>query len=256
VQEVPGRIWEGKEGVLGAVGVLSAACSAALPPEARRRTVAALLDAAGKKRAAYRKEALVQLEAALDAFGSAAGSGSQPAAPAPVAGAAAGGEEAEDYYGMTAPLLLELAGSYLEAARGGGAMEVDEQRGQAPAGGQEEGEPHPGRSVPVAHVAACLGAAFATAAPEAARQHADAAAAALASLLDTAGKAADQLAAAAAGCRLAKHAALVAGRAAAQPAPPVLSPQQEGVSRLLQTGLRLAEEGKVSQLREECYELR
>jgi hypothetical protein len=36
----------------------------------------------------------------------------------------------------------------------------------------------------------------------------------------------------------------------------VLSPQQEGVSRLLQTGLRLAEEGKVSQLREECYELR
>ncbi|EFN52702.1 hypothetical protein CHLNCDRAFT_138705 [Chlorella variabilis] len=263
LKELPGRIWEGKEVVLGATGALSAACAASLAPPQRRRVVAALLEAAGKKRAAYRKEALVQLEVVLLAFGgggadgaasgsSVAGGGSGVVAGGSgAAGEAEGAAEAGEFYPMVAPLMLELAGSYVEAAQGGGAMETDQQHQ-----GQQQGEAHPGKAVPVAQVAACLGAAFATAGPATAQAHADAAVASLAALLCAAGKAADQMAAVAAGCRVAEHAARISAAApgAARQAT-VLVPQQEGVAALLQAALRLAEEGKVAQLREQCYKL-
>lgn len=259
LQETPGRIWDGKEAVLAALGSLAAACPASLNPEQRRRLVAALLDAASKKKSAYRKEALVQLEAALLAFGGGSDS------------SGSGGEEG-DFWAAASPLLLEQAGSFVEAAQGGAAMEVDQAQGGS--GGTARGgdnEPHPGKAVPAAQVAACLGAAFATAAPATARQHADGAAAALAALLGAAGKAADQLAAVAAGRRLAEHAARVAagpgarahaaqqqqdGQGLAPEAGLAPTPGQPGFAALLQAALRLAEEGKVSQLREACLHLR
>ena len=251
LQEVPGRIWDGKECVLGAVGTLSAACTPALMPPQRHAVLAALLDAAGKKKAAYRKEAMVQLEKALLAFAGPGGSGGGGAEPN---GAAA--EEAAvsgDYYSLVAPLMIELVGSYVEAAQGG-AMDTDAPQ-QAAAALPGEVEPHPGKAVPAAQVAACLGAAFATAAPGTARAHADAACVSLAALLGAAGRPADRLAAVAAGCRLAEHAAAVQRQA--QPGgAPVLSSLQDGVAALLQVGLRLAEEGKAAQLREESYRLR
>ena len=63
--ELPGRLWDGKETVLTAVGACSEACGAALrtaDPGLPGRVVTALLEAVGKKKAAYRKEALVQLK--------------------------------------------------------------------------------------------------------------------------------------------------------------------------------------------------
>jgi proteasome component ECM29 len=264
VQELPGRIWEGKEALLGAAGALGSTCAASLAPEQRRRLVAALLDAAGKQRVAFRKEALTQLVVVLRAFGSkqqpesghavaAAGDGAVAAAAvsASAAGEGAEAEAAAGYYEVVAPLMLELARSFVEAAHGGGAMDTD-----SSAGGKQKDdeEPHPGKAVPAGQVAACLAAAFATTAPDSARRHADAAAAALVAVLDAAGKPADQLAVATAGCLLASHAARVAGHAPQQAA--VLSPEQPGVSALLQTALRLGEEGKVSQLREQCFTLR
>lgn len=272
-QEVPGRIWEGKEAVLAAAGALASACAASLALPQRRRLVAALLDAAGKKKAAFRKEALVHLEKVLLAFAPSGGSeaaggssgGSAGSGGAPTAGAAASpaaeGEDNGDFYGAVAPLLLELAASFAEAAQGAAVMETDQpQQGAAgTAGTQQDGdaEPHPGKAVPAAQVAACLGAAFATAGPETVRQQADGAAASLASLLGATGKPADQLAAMTAGCRLAERAAAVAGQPgqAAVPAA-VLSPQQAGTEALLQGALRLAEDGKAAQLREESYRLR
>jgi len=275
-QEVPGRIWEGKEAVLAAAGALASACAASLTPPQRRRLVAALLDAAGKKKAAFRKEALVQLEKVLLTFapssgsegaGGGGGTGSASSGGAPAAGTAAAppaeGEDDGDFYGAVAPRLLELAASFAEAAQGAAGMETDQpQQGTAGTAGAQQGgdaEPHPGKAVPAAQVAACLGAAFATAGPHTVRQQADGAAASLASLLGATGKPADQLAAVTAGCRLAERAVAVAGQPGQAPSLPVaavLSPQQEGTAALLQGALRLAEDGKAAQLREESYKLR
>lgn len=78
-QELPGRLWEGKECLLLAVGALAAACllellggdqggSSSDGGGLAGRTVAALVEAAGKKKAAYRRAALEQMEAgAVDA---------------------------------------------------------------------------------------------------------------------------------------------------------------------------------------------
>ncbi|PRW21127.1 proteasome-associated ECM29-like protein isoform X1 [Chlorella sorokiniana] len=270
LKEVPGRIWEGKEAVLGAAGALASACGPSLAPPQRRRLVAALLDAASKKKAAFRKEGLSQLEKALLAFagsggaGEAAGSGSGSggAASGAVSGmaAAAAAEDSGDFYAEVSPLLLELAGSFVEAAQGSASMETDQpQQGAAGTAGtaqHADQEPHPGKAVPAAQVAACLGAAFATAGPDTVRQQADAAAASLASLLGAAGKPADQLASVTAGCRVAERAAAVAGLQGPQAATTaVLSPQQAGTAALLQGALRLTEEGKAAQLREESYKL-
>lgn len=263
LKEVPGRIWEGKEVVLAALGSLASGCTAALAPEQRRRLVAALLDAAGKKRAGYRKEGLSNLESALLAFAGSVG-GSSGTVSSSSSGAVSSGGGGGDFYAAVSPLLLELAGSFVEAAQGGAAMETDQpQQGQqvTTAAAQQAGgddEAHPGKAVPAAQVAACLGAAYATAAPSTARHHADAVCAALASLLGAAGKPGDQLAAVEAGCRVAQHASRAS---AAVPSPgdeavgPVLSPGQAGVAALLQGGLRLAEDGKVAQLREQCLRL-
>lgn len=63
--ELPGRLWDGKETVLAAVGATAETCGAALraaDPALPGRVVVALLEAAGKKKNAYRKEALIQLK--------------------------------------------------------------------------------------------------------------------------------------------------------------------------------------------------
>lgn len=274
-QEVPGRIWEGKEAVLAAAGALASACTASLSLPQRRRLVAALLDAAGKKRSAFRKEALVQLEKTLLAFagsgsegaGCSIGGGGTSSGSAPAGGtadAAAEQQDSGDFFVVVSPLLLELAASFVEAAQGSASMETDQpQQGAAGTAAAQQGseDPHPGKAMPAAQVAACLGAAFATAGPGAVRQQVDAAASSLASLLGAAGKPADQLAAVTAGCRIAERAAAVALQAgqagsAAAVVPAVLAPQQAGTAALLQGALRLAEEGKASQLREESYRLR
>ena len=262
--------------MLAAAGALASACTGSLAPPQRRRLVAALLDAAGKKKSAFRKEALVQLEKTLLAFagsgsegaGSGAGAGGTSSGSAPASGTAdaapAEEQDSGDFFVVVSPLLLELAASFVEAAQGSASMETDQpQQGAAGTAAAQQGseDPHPGKAVPAAQVAACMGAAFATAGPGTVRQQADAAAASLASLLGATGKPADQLAAVTAGCRIAERAAAVASQAgqsgaAAAVVPPVLAPQQAGTAALLQGALRLAEEGKAAQLREESYRLR
>lgn len=73
LQELPGRLWDGKEAVLEAVGALAAACPELLlaapagsgggEGPLAGRVVAALVDAASKKKSAYKKAALEQLDA-------------------------------------------------------------------------------------------------------------------------------------------------------------------------------------------------
>lgn len=63
--ELPGRLWDGKEAVLAALGAVVAAAGdglTAADSEAGGRVVAAMLEAAAKKKSVYRKEALVQLK--------------------------------------------------------------------------------------------------------------------------------------------------------------------------------------------------
>jgi proteasome component ECM29 len=63
--ELPGRLWEGKETVLVALGAVVKACPVALKSSdagVPSKVVNVLLEAVGKKKAAYRKEALIQLK--------------------------------------------------------------------------------------------------------------------------------------------------------------------------------------------------
>ena len=63
--ELPGRLWEGKEGVLMAIGAAVEACGGALKSAdggLPSRVGAALLEAVDKKKSVYRKEALIQLK--------------------------------------------------------------------------------------------------------------------------------------------------------------------------------------------------
>ncbi len=63
--ELPGRLWEGKETVLVALGAVLKACPGALKSTDAGlpvKVVNVLLEASGKKKAAYRKEALIQLK--------------------------------------------------------------------------------------------------------------------------------------------------------------------------------------------------
>ena len=62
--QVPGRIWEGKESVLTAVAAVTKACGSALSAEDGGRVVAALVEAADRKKSEFRQ---VQFEpASLD----------------------------------------------------------------------------------------------------------------------------------------------------------------------------------------------
>ena len=246
LKEVPGRVWEGKEAVLEAVAVVgAAACSgssgkgphaAGLSPEQCGRAVSALLDAAGKKKAEYRKAALQQLEVLLTALGGGSGGGGSGSGGGG-SGSGGGGGNGVDHYASVAPLLLELIGAFVAAQGGPASMDTDQpaagegggQQQAATAGGGGEGAGEgaggagSGGAVPAAEVVACLGAAFGTAGPGAVGEHGAAAAGAVASLLAAAAKAADQAAAVAAGIRIAEHvgrlAAAAAPAAAAEEAP-------------------------------------
>jgi len=63
--ELPGRLWEGKEAMLMALGAVVKACHVALKNDdsgVPTKVVNVFLEAAGKKKAAYRKEAFIQLK--------------------------------------------------------------------------------------------------------------------------------------------------------------------------------------------------
>lgn len=65
LQELPGRLWAGKEAVLDALAAVSMAAPADVPAEA---VVPALITAAGRKNASFRKSALAALEVAIDSL--------------------------------------------------------------------------------------------------------------------------------------------------------------------------------------------
>ena len=53
--QVPGRIWDGKESVLAALAAVTKACSSAISPADGARVVAALTEAAGRKKSDFRQ---------------------------------------------------------------------------------------------------------------------------------------------------------------------------------------------------------
>ena len=260
LRETPGRIWEGKESVLEAIAAVGAATAAAagsatagdaLPAELRQRAVAALLDAASKKRQAYRRAALQQLEALLSAYSRADGSGGSADGSSDSAGST---PDRPSYYASTSPLLLELAAAFVTAQ--GGAVAMDTDQPSASAGGGDGGGGGSGKvaeaaavgadgegaagSVPAAEAVSCLAAAFATTAAAEAAAQGDAAAAAVASVLAAAARPADLQAAVAAGRRIADHTTGLPGAALVG----------AGGSALLEQALRVAGEAKAAQLRE------
>ena len=53
--QVPGRVWDGKESVLAALAAVTKACSSALNSADGARVVAALIEAAGRKKSDFRQ---------------------------------------------------------------------------------------------------------------------------------------------------------------------------------------------------------
>ena len=113
--ELPGRVWEGKRVVPGAVAdVLEACPECVVGADARDEAVRALVAEAARKKAAYREAALEALCRALAALAPAR---TPPDGPSPVAGAGAGASEPEadaadvDFFPTVMPLLRELLGS-------------------------------------------------------------------------------------------------------------------------------------------------
>ncbi len=68
LQELPGRLWEGKESLLYALGAVCTNCVAALGQQAGMvdSVLSALIDASKKKKTAYRTAAWAQLSAGED----------------------------------------------------------------------------------------------------------------------------------------------------------------------------------------------
>ena len=110
--ELPGRVWEGKEVVPGAVAdVLEACPECVVGAGARDEAVRALVAEAGRKKAAYREAALEALRRALAALAPAR---TLPAGTSPAGVAdAVSREQPEvepDFFPTVAPLLRELLG--------------------------------------------------------------------------------------------------------------------------------------------------
>lgn len=261
LQELPGRLWDGKEVVLEAVGALASSCPQQLhqpqqqqqpgaapsgaagtaggsSPVLAGRVVAALVEAAGKKKSGYRRAALEQLEAALSAF-----------------------KGRHDHYEAASPLLLEQCAKFVAAQREGPRkMEVDGGGGGGTKAAEQLGGDDKatgeGGSAPIAQVVACLAAAWSTAGLKTAQQHAATIIKALADVLEVATKAADQLATALAATRVAEHCGTLAIVAAGGGAgAPLLAADPASAVRLLSHAIKLAGEGKAAQLREQCLAL-
>ncbi|GAB4815511.1 hypothetical protein N2152v2_002557 [Parachlorella kessleri] len=261
LKELPGRLWDGKEVVLEAVGALASSCPQQLhqpqqqqqpgaapsgaagtaggsSPVLAGRVVAALVEAAGKKKSGYRRAALEQLEAALSAF-----------------------KGRHDHYEAASPLLLEQCAKFVAAQREGPRkMEVDGGGGGGTKAAEQLGGDDKatgeGGSAPIAQVVACLAAAWSTAGLKTAQQHAATIIKALADVLEVATKAADQLATALAATRVAEHCGTLAIVAAGGGAgAPLLAADPASAVRLLSHAIKLAGEGKAAQLREQCLAL-
>jgi hypothetical protein len=182
--EASGRLWDGKEAVLSALAALAKAQPAALAaaPGGAARVVDALLAAAGRKKAAFRKAALVCLEASLRAF-----------APA-------------DFYPSVAPPLLEacrahvaaqLKGAHPPAAGGGAAGGAPAADGAAPMETDEEAE----RPPPLLETLKALAAAYAGASAATAAAHGGELAPTLATVLEAGGTGWETVAAAVAAAK-------------------------------------------------------
>jgi proteasome component ECM29 len=112
--ELPGRVWEGKEAVPGAVADVLEACPAcAVGTDARLEVVNALVAEAGRKKADYRKAAIEALRRALAALA--------PARTNKKDGSGGAENVAEtdetftdDFFPTVAPLLRELLGANAE----------------------------------------------------------------------------------------------------------------------------------------------
>ena len=141
-----GRLWDGKEALLAALGALCCACSGALAADPGvPQLVAALLAAAGRRKTVYRAAALRALKQLLDALGDAAAKG------APVTGADAA-------YAEVAPPLLAAVEAHVTAppakpaGSGGNGSSTSERAGEG-----DDGLPPP---MPLAESLGCLAAAW------------------------------------------------------------------------------------------------
>lgn len=115
LKELPGRLWDGKEAVLVAVGALATACPSQIlgissgnpaadstdptapPGSLGSRVVAALVEAGGKVKSGYRLAALEQLERVLKAS------------------AKGGSGDGRDFFALASPLLLDLCSKFVPA---------------------------------------------------------------------------------------------------------------------------------------------
>lgn len=131
-----GRVWEGKEALVDALGALAAACPAALAADpGTAPLVAALLGAAGKRRPVYRAAALGALEQLLTALADVdakqAGVESAGSGGGPLAGAG-------EAYTLVAAPLLEAVGRHVSgptAAEAAAAAAATSARGAGVQGG-------------------------------------------------------------------------------------------------------------------------
>ncbi|KAG2487332.1 hypothetical protein HYH03_014048 [Edaphochlamys debaryana] len=136
-----GRLWEGKEALLAAAAAVAAADPAALAEApGHGAVVAALLAAAGRKKASYRTAALSALEPLLAALPS-------------------------DHYAPVAALLLPSVRGHCEASASTPAASTPPAEaaagGDAGGGGGAGAEEEPEKPLPLAECLACLAAGFA-----------------------------------------------------------------------------------------------
>lgn len=151
-----GRLWDGKESLLIALGALSKACITSLSEDpGTERLVSALLTAAGRRKGSYRAAALKALEQLLTALGDAQKkAGGQPAT------------GSDKVYAVVSPSLLDAISRHINApASAGEGQKKDGQEGGEGAGGAGDATPIP--PMPLAESLKCLAAAWRVATPEA-----------------------------------------------------------------------------------------
>jgi hypothetical protein len=151
-----GRLWDGKEALVAALGALAAACAPALAADPGvPRLVAALMSAAGRRKAGYRAAALAALRRLLEALGDAADKG------APIAGS-------EGVYAEVAPPLLAAVRAHATAPPPAAKpASSGESGGGGDEGGGDEGADRPPPPMPLAESLACLAAAWRLTPPDA-----------------------------------------------------------------------------------------
>ncbi|KAL4530388.1 hypothetical protein Ndes2437B_g03884 [Nannochloris sp. 'desiccata'] len=232
--ELPGRLWEGKEAVLVALGAVVKACHVALKSNDSgipTKVVSVLLEAAGKKKAAYRKEALIQLKEVLAIWGA-----------------------DENFIPIVSPPLLALSSQFVSAAFGGPSASTGGGDGAAKptatpttTRGMKESDGANGAEkssiIPIAEVMACLGALWSTGKDlKEGNTWVSEAAEIAAEVLGAAQKLGDQTAAVDAATQLTTHCASIT--------PSPLDQSSAGCQSLMRAAARASEESKGAALRE------